>query len=519
MKKTIASIYPSPFDEQIQHDYNSSVFSNGELYCYEEGKITSIKNDGSSTFPEKSLLLGMKELKTRPDLIDLWVLPKPHKANLSKFKIFFCDFLKAFDQKKNKSFKSWFKKKVIFVKHHNLHTYSAIGSSGWQNGIYLNIDGGGDSGDRRHFVWGKFNNGKLYEHGSLKGFNGPASFHAYVTEFCGFRDENGKLSGFSGYGKVIKSLKNKFSEILYIKPDGIIFKRQRYNKTIPDIQKLDVSNYSRCKVFNDKISKTNISKICKGYKPHDIAATAEDFLADILIRFLRIIKKKFKNEKKIIFSGGFFLNVKINNLIEQSKIFEENFFSMAPSDSGLSMGGIFSQKIKLSKKNLSNYGLNPYLGPSFKDNEVLHLLNSYNLKFTKPRNLERDISKEISKKKIVGIFHDRAEFGLRSLGHRSILADPRYLSSKELINQKVKKRDWFMPFAPAILDYKFNEYFSSNLPSLYMQKAEKINKRYKRKVPAAIHVDDSSRVQYVSKKFSPFFWDVIENFKKKLGFP
>lgn len=111
MTKSIASLYPAPFDEQFQHDFNSSVFRNGELFCYEEGKVTSIKNDGTAMFPEKSLLLGLKELNVRPDQIDLWVLPKPYKLNLNKLRIFFSDFLKAFDEKKNGSFNSWCKKK------------------------------------------------------------------------------------------------------------------------------------------------------------------------------------------------------------------------------------------------------------------------------------------------------------------------------------------------------------------------------------------------------------------------
>lgn len=519
MNKYIASIYPCPFDEQIQHDFNSSLFKNGELYCYEEGKITSTKNDGTTMFPERSLLLGMKELELTPEMIDVWILPRPRKIDYYKLEIFFDKFLKAFNKKKFNSFKEWAKKKVIFIRHHDLHAFSAIGSSGWKNGLYLNIDGGGDAGDRRHTTFGKFKNFKIYEHGSGNGFNGLASFHAFITEYCGFRDQNGKLTGFSGYGKVIKKLSIELSKLLVIKSNGIIFNRERYNQTEPNLSKLDIDNYDRYKIFNYNISKTNISKICKGYLPQDIAATAENIICKKLLLFLKNLKKKYKNENRIVFSGGLFLNVKINNIIDNSKIFKKNFFPPAPSDSGLSMGGVLSQNVKLKKKYKSNLGISPYLGPSFKSREILKLLTAYNLKFSKPKNLEKNIAADVVKKNIVGIFYNRAEYGQRSLGHRSIVADPRNIISKNQINEKVKKRDWFMPFAPAILDNFYRLYFSSNYPSLYMQKAEEVKFKMRKNIPAALHVDGTSRVQYVSKKFSPFFWKTINEYKKKTGIP
>ena len=81
MTKNIASLYPSPLDEQLRHEFNSAVFSNGKLFAYEEGKVTSIKNDGTSMFPERSLLLGLKELNLKPSEVHTWVLPKTVKVN------------------------------------------------------------------------------------------------------------------------------------------------------------------------------------------------------------------------------------------------------------------------------------------------------------------------------------------------------------------------------------------------------------------------------------------------------
>ena len=113
-----------------------------------------------------------------------------------------------------------------------------------------------------------------------------------------------------------------------------------------------------------------------------MAATAEKIISDKIIIFLKSIKDKIpKSIDHAIFSGGMFLNVKLNQDIENSKIFKKNFFTMSPSDAGLSLGGIFSQNIKLKKKYYSKNGISPYLGPSFNESELLEVTNKLISKF------------------------------------------------------------------------------------------------------------------------------------------
>ena len=281
--KSVASIYPTPFDLQIRHEYNSSIFFKGKIYSYEEGKITTVKNDGTSLFPEKSLMYGFKELKLSPKNIDLWILPQPKTQNDQGLYLFFSILIKAF--KGNfKNFKKW-KRKIKFIKHHDLHTYTAIGSSSFNKGVYFNIDGGGDEGDTRNFTWGKFNGVKLREYKNLKGLNSIACFHAFITEFCGFRDQNGKTSGLSAYGKIDYDLRKKLQKVLITSNAGIYFNRKRYNVTEPNINNVAIDSYDRTKIFKDKISKTNIFEICQGYLPQDVAVTAEDLILILLFNF------------------------------------------------------------------------------------------------------------------------------------------------------------------------------------------------------------------------------------------
>ena len=522
IKKTIISLYPSPFDNQIRHEYNASIFKNGDLFSYEEGKLSSIKNDGIGIFPERSLFYGLKELKLDIKKVSKWVFPKTKKKiSEEEFYNFFNLLCKAYTGKKS-NFNKWLKKKVNFVRHHDLHIYNAFGSSGFSNSFYFSSDGGGDLGDERNSSWGTIKNFTIKENGNAFGKNGISTFHAFVTEACGFRNENGKLSGLSSYGKINKELYKKFNNLITVSKKGIFFNRQRYNITKPDFNIVNVDSYDRNKILNFKISSTNVLKICKKYKLEDIAATAEEVVCDNVLLFLKIIKNKsFKKINNAIFTGGLFLNIKLNEKIEQSKIFKKCYFTMAPSDSGLSLGGIFSEKVKLNKKYYSKYGLTPYLGPSFKNNQILLLAKSHSLRAKKYSNkiITKDIAKELSKGKIVGLFNGKAEYGQRSLGARSILADPAKKGVKSKINLLLKKRDWFMPFAPAILDKYYNDYFKDSIPSLYMQKAQKINTSKIKQIKAGVHVDNTCRIQFVEKKLNKYFWNIINEFRKKTGIP
>ena len=517
----IVSIYPAPFDVQLRHEANSSILSNNKIYAYEEGKITSVKNEPTSLFPEKSLMMGFKELNIIPENIDLWVFPRTSKKIDEKaLYLFFSFFLKAYTKKK-KYFKNWLKKKVKIVKHHDLHTFSSIGCSGFSNGAYINFDGGGDLGDKRNCTWGIFNKNKLSEMGNAYGLNNIASFHAFITDLCGFKSDNGKVTGIAAYGKINTNLKKKLYRVLKIDNNKIIFNRKRFKNSKPDLKKLDVNEYDRYKILNPFPAYSNISKICKGFKLEDIAATAENIIEECIIDFLQNIKKKINNKKikQVVFSGGLFLNVNLNAKIEKSKIFKNCFFPPAPSDSGLALGGIFSQIKNNSIKN-SKLGMSPLLGPSFNDKEIEKNLKKFKLFYKRPKNIYKDIAMNISKGKIIGLFNGKAEYGQRSLGSRSILADPTNKNSKYKLNMILKRRDWFMPFAPAIMDNHYKYWFDkSEKPSLYMQKAVKVKKNKIKFIPSATHVDGTCRVQYVCRKKFHNFWKIIKEFYKLKKIP
>ena len=517
----IASIYPCPFDNQIRHDFSASIYKNGKIFSYEEDKTTSFKNFSNYQFSEKSLFYGFKELNTSPKEVDKWLLPEPSKTfKKDNLFIFFSGILKCYSGEE-KDFRQWLKKKVFFLKHHDAHIGLAVATSKFKKTLYLSLDGGGDYGDKRNCVFGEYSNFKFKNLSEDKGLGNICSFHAFITDFLCFGMDNGKVNGLSAYGEVQSDLYNKFSKIVKVNKNGIKFDRKRYKKTELSFDKFSFEGYQRYKVVNKQPSKTNIFEICKGYLLEDVAKTAEQFLKDKILIFLYSLKKR-KNSKNIVFTGGLFLNVALNGFISEKKIFENNFFNMAPADNGLSLGAIGFYLLKFKKKNLklNKYGLNPYLGPSFGKDEVRKIIEKFNLKYQVPKNIYNDIAKNISKGKIVGVFQGRAEFGQRSLGNRSILADPRNITSKTRLNLLLKKRDWFMPFAPAIIDEDFDKWFPNQHRNYYMQVTNQIkDKKLLKKIPSAVHVDGSSRTQLVQKEINNNFWNIINNFKKITKLP
>ena len=162
-----------------------------------------------------------------------------------------------------------------------------------------------------------------------------------------------------------------------------------------------------------------------------------------------------------------------------------------------------------------------YLGSRFSDAEILKIIKKYskNLNISKEKNVALKISEHINNGKIIGWFQGAAEFGPRALGNRSILCKPFPVSMKDYINKKVKFREEFRPFAPAVLSEFSEEYFQLDQESPYMLIACEAIQKKKNEIPAVIHVDNTCRVQTVSPKYNKKFYDLISNYYKISNIP
>jgi len=513
----IASMYPCPFDVQDRHEFNSSLIDGDKIYSYEEGKLTSVKNDGTPKFPERSLMLGFKELGILPNQVEKWVFPTPKtEINLDDFFMLFSWYFKAYDGSKD-DFKSWYEDHVLFVKHHQSHASLAVYGSNFDDCAFLCMDGGGDFGDQRGYVFGEFTNNTFNTRFESDGIDTIANFHSFVTDAIGFSgDDNGKTSGLASYGSIQPALKEKLLRLISVsKENGVKFDRKRFNRTSINLDKVKADSYDRTKIFSQYPSDTNILRESIEYLPHDVAATGENILQESVINLVKLLKNE-TTKQNIVFSGGLFQNVALNKAL-LSAGFDNVYFPSAPSDSGLSLGAA------LFVKNQKNFNLtdtlSAYLGPSFSSFQVQEVLDRHRLIYSKPLNLAREVAKKLSEGETVGWFQGRAEFGPRSLGSRSLVADPRNLESKEKINQLLKKRDWFMPYAPSILEEKYFDWVEQIHYSPYMQIAFDMKQGVINKVPSAVHVDGTSRVHVVKKNENPLYWELISEFEKLTGVP
>ena len=533
----IASLYDSPFSSFATHDRSASIISDTKIYAYEEAKLSTVKEDGYAISAERSILAGFKELNITPNDIDYWVFPKVKniKEQLNTLNLYFKNIFGTNKFEKYCNLKNY-NKKIILFDHHESHMALAGLTSPFQKCITLSMDGGGDYGDHNHLVVKVFDRKKSYPLGKrvfeLKGPNGIANFHGWLTEAIGYL-EDGKTSGLASYGKVQKKLYDNFNKLFEKNKDGInFFLRKRIPLNIYNFNKIKLDSHERKKFIFHQPGITNVSDLVDTYLPEDIARTGSQIIEDKLLETIIQIKKKFSSIDNLSLVGGLFNNVKLNQAIVESNIFKKVYFTMNPGDGGLSLGGALLAKHIKSNENekkffyrknfsLNNNILSPYLGPSFNNSEIEELLVGGNLEFKKYnfKDLTKVIAKYISNGKIIGTFWGRGEYGPRSLGNRSIIADPRIKNIKAIINQKLKKRDWFMPFAPAIINNYVKDYSNMNFKCPYMQVSFPCNNKAKKEIASSVHVDGTARIQSVSKEISPFFYSIIENFRKLTKLP
>ena len=277
------------------------------------------------------------------------------------------------------------------------------------------------------------------------------------------------------------------------------------------------------KIFNQKINEIIGSERLKDQKLNehhaDLAASVQKIYEYILFNTLNTWQKISKKEN-LCFAGGCAMNSKANGSILENTNYKNIYIPPSPGDAGGSVGSALYQFSKINKlyENKNYYSV--YLGPQFKKEHTKKLIDENLLNYDcKVLELnENEIvelcSKKISEGNVVGWFQARMEWGPRALGNRSILADPRQKNMKDILNLKTKKRESFRPFAPSILEEEVEGWFEQHHQSYFMQNVYKFKEEKIKYVPAVVHLDFTGRLQTVSKKLNPLYYDLIKNFQK-----
>jgi len=427
-------------------------------------------------------------------------------------------------------------KKINFSEHHLSHAASAFFSSPYDEAIILTLDGVGE------WATTTVSLGKNNKISILKEINFPHSLgllYSAFTYFLGFKVNSGeyKVMGLAPYGEP------KFKDIILeklidVKEDGSFRLNMDYFNYATG---LTMTNNKFAKLFNmnRREPENNLSQIHM-----DMAASIQAATEEIVLKITRFLSKEYKLEN-LCMAGGVALNCVANGKILKEGLFKNIWIQPASGDAGGALGAaqaFYYQELDNKRKILKTDSMNgSYLGPKFSDDQVEAELKNCGANFKKLTldQVMKDTAKALSEEKAVGWFQGRMEFGPRSLGNRSIIADSRSEKMQKNLNLKVKYRESFRPFAPAILFEKVSEWFEINSQSPYMllvadvKKSKQLQMTEEQKnlfgidklnikrssIPSVTHVDYSARIQTVHKETNPIFHKLIEEFERITKFP
>lgn len=428
--------------------------------------------------------------------------------------------------------------KIYFSEHHFSHAASAFYPSPFKDAIILTLDGVGE------WVTTTISSGHENEIKMLKEIHFPHSIgllYSAFTYYTGFKVNEGeyKVMGLAPYGEPkFKDLILK--ELIDLKEDGSFRLNMKYFNYATG---LTMINNKFENLFGQKSRNPNTDLLTQFHM--DIASSIQAVTEEIILKLAKSLSKENKS-KNLCLAGGVALNCVANGKILKNKFFENIWIQPAAGDAGGSLGaalGFWYQELK-NKRNseIINDQMNgAYLGPSFKNDEVEKILKSLKANYEKKddKNLITLIASELDKKKIIGWFQGRMEFGPRALGCRSIIADPRSSDMQKKLNLKIKFRESFRPFAPSVLREDLKDWFDLNCDSPYMLLVSNINKNImipmsendkklfgieklnikRSSIPAVTHVDYSARIQTVHKETNPKYYNLLKKFKEITNCP
>jgi carbamoyltransferase len=540
------------------HDSAAAIIVDGEIIAAaQEERFTRKKHDAS--YPKNAIYYVLKEASLKLNEVDHIVFyekpflkferlletyvgfsPRGFKSFSMSMPLWLSEKLfqkkMLFDALKEQDNNFNDIKKINFSEHHLSHAASAFFSSPYEEAIILTLDGVGE------WATTTVSLGKNNKINILKEIHFPHSLgllYSAFTYFLGFKVNSGeyKVMGLAPYGE--PNFKDTIlDKLIDVKEDGSFRLNMDYFNYATG---LTMTNNKFAKIFNMERRKSD-DKLLQIHM--DMAASIQAVTEEIVLKIVRFLSKEFKLEN-LCMAGGVALNCVANGKILKESLFKNIWIQPASGDAGGALGAaqaFYYQELDNKRKILKTDSMNgSYLGPKFSDDQVEDELKNCGANFKKLTldQIINDTAKALSEEKAVGWFQGRMEFGPRSLGNRSILADSRSEKMQTNLNLKVKYRESFRPFAPAVLFEKVSEWFEINSESPYMllvadvKKSKQLKMTDKQKnlfgidklnikrsnIPSVTHVDYSARIQTVHKETNPIFYKLIEEFERITKYP
>ena len=420
---------------------------------------------------------------------------------------------------------------VSSVDHHEAHAASAFYCSPFEEAVVVTIDGVGE------FETATISNGNASGIEKLFSINYPHSvglFYSAFTAFLGFEVNEGeyKVMGLAAYGEPVFA--NKVRSLFRLLPNGSFELDQDYFQfdlpiALPFSPKLvDLfgppctpgSTFS----FNFDTHDKTLDKLNTHYA--NIAASVQLCTEEIVVHMVRGAMEN-TGQTNICLAGGVALNSLANARIQRD-LDCSLYVQPAAGDSGGAIGAAQSYYHKTAKRPVRQSLTNPYLGKAYVAKDIERVIERHRLKprlFNSLEEIIDETARLLAKGNVVGWMQGRFEWGPRALGNRSILANPTISSMKGIVNEKIKNREPFRPFAPSVIEEQAGEYFDipdglvAESPQRFMLAVNNVRPEKKRLLPAVTHHDGTARVHLVSREANPLYYQLIEAFAEITNVP
>jgi len=503
------------------HDSAACIVKDGKvLYAIEQEKLSGIKHDDSFPVDAIKWVLRASKLTIKDvDEVCWYENPDLKRARILKsfnkypIRTFFkrLKFLKERKENQNPSFllakHFLYQGTVKWVEHHRSHAAFSYLTSPYKDAAIVTIDGVGE------FETVTISKGTGNSIEKLYSINFPESlgmFYSTFTAFLGFKPNEGeyKVMGMAGYGdpqKYVPFIKKTFK---FTKESLFTFYPEYYTWEYSD-KIMFTSDLCNLLGRGPRLPEEELTQ-----DDYDIAAAVQFIYEKEFCKILEKAKELVKSDN-LCLGGGCAYNGLANT--KAYKYFASVHIPYAPSDAGSAIGACLAE-YKGDRKDNSV----PYIGPSFNDISIRTQLEFFGnkifyFKYPTEERLLNKVASLIHSGNIVGWFQGSMEFGARALGNRSILASPLRDGIKDKINKVIKKREGFRPFAPSCIEEDAHMFFDIKEPVPYMNQVMEVKKNHR--LPSITHVDNTARVQTVSKSFNPRYYNLLLALKRISGYP
>jgi carbamoyltransferase len=507
----------------VFHESSAALLVDGTLVAaVEEERFNRIKHgksadfDNPHQFPERAIRFCLKYAGLTAGDIDHVAYSFDPKLRLKRYRAEWWDprFEETFRLRigqvpgvAEELFGRPLRQKFHFVPHHMAHAASAFFPSGFDRAAILTIDGIGEvaGSTLAKAVGTRIQPVETFEYPHSLGFlwevmSGHLGFSHYDAS---------KVIGLAAYGNP-EVFRRQFQSILRVGKEDYAVTREVLGFHPNQFARLEAL-FGPPRYMDSEILPRHA----------DIAAALQAATNAAVLALVRRLKRKVPFDK-LCLAGGVALNCVTNELVRQSGDFSDVFIPSAPHDAGTAIGAAFVVHCAKHKSLPQRGSSTPYLGPEFNRREVLAAVKSAGLTPRRSKSPARDAADMIADGKIVAWFQGRMEFGPRALGNRSLLADPRRPDMRNILNQKVKHREDFRPFAPSVMAERADEWFEVGAHSTsheFMLFACGVKPEQRGRIPAVVHQDGSARVQLVRRESNPHFHELISCFFARTGVP